>query len=399
MVRAELLIDELRRAGFGLFSGVPCSYLTPLINAVIDSPHAEYIGAANEGDAVAIATGAQLGGVRSVVMFQNSGLGNAVSPLTSLNAIFRIPVLLIVTWRGEPGGPADEPQHGLMGPITPDLLNLMQIPWELFPSDEADVSGTIDRAVSHMESTGTPFAFILRKGVIGAHELQTKADLQRSFRLSRPIESGTPQSRLVADDVLKTIQSNAGPHDVIVATTGFTGRALYACGDHRNQFYMVGSMGCASSLALGLARVRPDQRVIVLDGDGAALMRLGALAILGHERPDNLIHVLLDNGVHDSTGAQATVSGSIDFATLAAACGYPHVRRIADLDDLQAELAPVPSRLSFLHVLTQPRSDNRLPRPTITPPEVAQRLQNWMGVSHACRATHAPVESRAGHAD
>jgi phosphonopyruvate decarboxylase len=398
MMRAELLIEELRRAGFGLFSGVPCSYLTPLINAVIDSPHAEYIGAANEGEAVAIAAGAQLGGVRGVVMFQNSGLGNAVSPLTSLNAIFRIPILLIVTWRGEPGGPTDEPQHGLMGPITPDLLDLMQVPWELFPKEEAAVPAAIDRAVAHMETTGTPFAFILRKGLIGPHELQTRADLKRSFCLSRLVEDTTPQPRLNVDEVLKAIQSSIGLRDVMIATTGFTGRALYACGDHGNQFYMVGSMGCASSLALGLARARPDHRVIVLDGDGAALMRLGALAVLGHERPDNLIHVLLDNGVHDSTGAQATVSSSIDFATLAAACGYSHVRRIADLDDLQAELAPLPSRLSFLHVLTQPRADSHLPRPTITPPEVAQRLQHWMGVSHASLATHAPVEPRACHA-
>src|SRR3954468_8647651 len=125
MIQAEMFVRELRQAGFGLFSGTPCSYLTPLINRVIDSPETEYIGAANEGDAVAIAAGAELGGKPGVVLFQNSGLGNAVSPLTSLTATFRLPVLVITTWRGQPGGPPDEPQHELMGRVTPGLLALM----------------------------------------------------------------------------------------------------------------------------------------------------------------------------------------------------------------------------------------------------------------------------------
>src|SRR5437764_11320504 len=136
MIRAEALIDTLRQAGFAMYSGVPCSYLTPFINAVIGSADAHYVGAANEGDAVAIACGAELAGMHAVVMCQNSGLGNAVSPLTSLSATFRIPLLLITTWRGQPGGRPDEPQHQLMGQITPRLLDLLEIPWELFPTSE-----------------------------------------------------------------------------------------------------------------------------------------------------------------------------------------------------------------------------------------------------------------------
>ena len=154
MIRSESFLRVSREAGFGLFSGVPCSYLTPLINAVIDSSDTEYIGAANEGEAVAIAAGAQLGGVRGVVMFQNSGLGNAVSPLTSLTAVFKVPVLIVTTWRGQPGGPPDEPQHGLMGPITPDMLDVMGIPWERFPEDEAAVPGVVGRSVAHMDAPG-----------------------------------------------------------------------------------------------------------------------------------------------------------------------------------------------------------------------------------------------------
>jgi phosphonopyruvate decarboxylase len=380
MIEAKRFLGELRRAGFGLFSGVPCSYLTPLINAVIDDPDTQYIGAANEGEAVAIATGAQIGGVRGVAMFQNSGLGNAVSPLTSLNAVFRLPVLVITTWRGEPGGPADEPQHALMGPITPNLLELMQIPWEFFPERDEDIAAAVDRAVAHMDHTGTPYALVMRKGAVAAHKLQTRPNLDRTHRVLHTVDDPPAAQRLDVDAVLKTVQQNAGPRDVILATTGFTGRALYACDDAVNQFYMVGSMGCASSLGLGLARVQPERRVVVLDGDGAALMRLGALAILGHERPANLTHILLDNAVHDSTGAQATVSPTVDFATLAAACGYPHVRRIQDLDDLQAELVSSRQQLTFLHVPTLPRSGRDLPRPTVTPAEVVRRLQQWMGV-------------------
>lgn len=381
MIQAERFVEELHRAGFGLWTSVPCSYLTPLINTVIDSPDIQYIGAANEGEAVAIAAGARLGGLGSVVMFQNSGLGNAVSPLTSLTAIFQIPVLVIVTWRGEPGGPADEPQHALMGRITPQLLELMGISWEFAPTQNDEITAAVAGAAKHMQSIRTPYAFIMKKETVAPHELQTRPDLNRSHTVTAPIADPLPKQRFDADEVLRTVQSAARPTDVVVATTGYTGRALYALADRPNQFYMVGSMGCASSFGLGLARAQPRRRVIVLDGDGAALMHLGAMPILGHERPPNLVHVLLDNAVHDSTGAQATVAPDVDFATLAAACGYPRVRRIGSRGDLESELQDRTETLRFLHVRTAPRTDHKLPRPEITPPQVAQRLQQWMGLT------------------
>src|SRR5437763_15212390 len=157
MIRADVFVRELRQADFGLFSGTPCSYLTPLINRVIDSPDAEYVGAANEGDAVAVAAGAELGGKPGVVLFQNSGLGNAVNPLTSLTYTFRIPVLVIVTWRNQPGGPADEPQHELMGRITSDLVRLMGIPGEECATDEAGLATLLKRAIASMRTTGLPY--------------------------------------------------------------------------------------------------------------------------------------------------------------------------------------------------------------------------------------------------
>ncbi len=156
MIPAATFIEAARERGFALYTGVPCSYLKPLINYCIDTDGLLYIGAANEGDAVAIAAGAGLGGVASVAMFQNSGLGNAVSPLTSLTETFRLPILLIVTLRGEPGGAPDEPQHEMMGNITPSLLELMDIRWEYFPADEDKVADALDRAVSHMAASAAP---------------------------------------------------------------------------------------------------------------------------------------------------------------------------------------------------------------------------------------------------
>jgi phosphonopyruvate decarboxylase len=377
MIRTETFVQELQRAGFGLFSGTPCSYLTPLINQVINSVEGAYIGAANEGDAVAIAAGAELGGRPGVVLFQNSGLGNAVNPLTSLTFTFRIPILLLVTWRGQPGGAADEPQHELMGQVTPDLLSLMRIPFEELPADEEAFASVLARARSSMRETRLPYALILKQGTFSPCPLKSQPDPDRTFHLSA-LPRGEGSRRMGQDEALAAIQQSVGLRDPVLATTGYTGRALYALGDRPNQFYMVGSMGCVSSLGLGLARARPDRRVVVIDGDGAALMRLGALATLGRERPANLVHILLDNGIHESTGGQATVSQDIDLAGVAAACGYPQVVRIESPEELRAELLDGPRTLTFLHVRTRPRESHKLPRPTITPAQAVERFRHWL---------------------
>ena len=185
--------------------------------------------------------------------------------------------------------------------------------------------------------------------------------------------------------MLRAIQAASLPDDVIVATTGYAGRELYACEDRPNHFYMVGSMGCASSLGLGLAIACPDRRIIVIDGDGAALMHLGALCTIGHERPTNLLHILLDNGIHESTGGQATVSHSIDFCAIAAASGYPHTFSVATPEDLSAEIAERREALSFLHVPIFPGVFEKLSRPTITPADVAVRLRKFLGTEKATR--------------
>jgi phosphonopyruvate decarboxylase len=400
MIRAEVFIDALSKAGFGLFTGVPCSYLTPFINTVIASPHIHYLPAANEGDAVAIACGAELGGQHAVVMFQNSGLGNAVSPLTSLTSTFRLPVLIITTWRGQPSGPEDEPQHETMGQITPALLELMGINWEIFPSDEAQIAPVLARATQHMQSQQTPYALLMPHGVVHAPEKQSalldssarRSCAARTDASSKSLNNAVHQEKTFhQDEVLRTIQSNVSPTDALLATTGFTGRALYALDDRANQFYMVGSMGCVSSLGLGLATVRPDVRVIVLDGDGALLMRMGALPTIGFHRPTNLLHIVLDNGCHDSTGSQTTVSSCMNMVQLAEACGYPKSIRISTLAELSDLLRGGQPQLTFVHLQTTARHDRKLPRPTITPAAVAERFRRCLQDGFAPGTTVEPT--------
>lgn len=376
MIEAGAFITAARARGFGLYTGVPCSYLTPFINYTIGAPGLRYVGAANEGDAVAIAAGAELGGQRAVVMFQNSGLGNAVNPLTSLTHTFRLPVLLIVTWRGEPGGDPDEPQHELMGTITPQLLELMGIPWALFPESGADVEPALDRAVTHMETGRRPYALVMRKGSVAGATLSAGPE-----RAPPPPGEGVPRQAAVAQrhSMLEAIRAAAGNRDLLVATTGFTGRELYALGDTANQLYMVGSMGCAVSLALGLAIARPDRRVIAIDGDGAALMRLGALTTVAAEQPPNLVHVLVDNGRHESTGGQATVSPGVDFCAIARGAGYPSVAAVVEPASLRAALADRAPGLRFFHVPVLPGVLPGLPRPSMPPAAVAERLRAWLG--------------------
>ena len=391
MIEAKAFCDAAKEAGFSLYTGVPCSYVKPFINFVIDAPDLTYIGATNEGDAVAIATGAELGGKRAIVMMQNSGLGNAVSPLTSLNAVFRIPVLMIVTLRGEPNGPHDEPQHELMGAITTQMLDTMKVGWDFFPREPAEIAPALEKALKYMADTNLPFCLVMKKDSVGPHKLTTKPVVRQPGADAAPAQPApVTDAKAVAaatsgadakakrpsrEDALRAIQRAVQPSDIVIATTGFTGRELYACDDRHNQLYVVGSMGCASSIGLGLAWARPDRRVVVIDGDGAMLMRLGALATLAYEQPKNLVHVLLDNEAHESTGGQSTVSHSMNLPGVARACGYTSVATADDAADLQKHLEDRRPGLRFVALKTRHGVPDDLPRPKVTPREVAGRIR------------------------
>jgi phosphonopyruvate decarboxylase len=379
MIKAENFFEVAGKLGFGLYTGVPCSYLKSFINYVIDSPDLRYVGATNEGNAVAIASGAELAGVRSVVMLQNSGLGNGVNPLTSLNQTFKIPILVIVTWRGQPDDSPDEPQHQLMGAITPKLLELMQIPWEYFPTETDRIESTLNRAVECMETYQTPYALLMKKGTVESYDLKSEL-ITKQINLRKDDHAPNQNYSFSRNEMLRSIQAAITSKDILLATTGYTGRELYAIGDRDNQMYMVGSMGCVSSLGLGIALAKPQRRIVVVDGDGAVLMRLGALATIGYERPSNLLHILLDNQKHESTGGQSTVSNSINLGAIAAACGYEKVAVAQTPGQLEVLVQSSEEKLTFLHVKIQPGVPSQLPRPSVAPPQVAQRLRQFIQV-------------------
>lgn len=385
MIDATDFLGHCSERGISFISGTPCSYLKPLINAAIDDPRFLFCDAVNEGDAVAMAAGATLAGRSAMVMFQNSGLGNAVNALTSLCHPCRVPVLLVVTHRGEPGGVPDEPQHEMMGRITPTLLETMGIAWEKFPTDPALLPAALDRALASMAAREAPFALVLSTGTIAPHALKTKSlgtpIGQRAFHFSENLTRPTAE-RATRTEALDQIRAARAPGEVLVATTGYTGRELYALGDDAGNFYMVGSMGSASAFALGLALHGAERRVTVIDGDGAALMRLGNFATLGARGPAGLTHIVLDNEVHDSTGGQSTVSRGVAFAAIAQACGYARVLSTDDPAAFAAALAaPRADGANFIHFRIRPGAPDTLPRPTVTPAEVFRRLEQWLATS------------------
>jgi phosphonopyruvate decarboxylase len=393
MIEARDFVEAARERGFEWYAGVPCSYLTPFINYVLQDESLRYVSMANEGDAVALIAGVALVGTRGICMMQNSGLGNAVSPLTSLAWTFRLPQLLIVTWRGQPGVP-DEPQHALMGPITPKVLEAMEIPWELFPSTRETIAPALERALAHMQATDRPYALLMQKGTVASYALRQdvgtagrREPAPNARAISAAASFHTQAARPSRHDALREVIAHTPVSStVVLATTGFCGRELYAIDDRPNQLYMVGSMGCVLPLALGVALARPDLRVVALDGDGAALMRMGAFATVGAYGPANLQHLLLDNGVHDSTGGQATVSGHVSFADIAAACGYASALETDDVARLGPWLAAPPiGGPRFARLLTHAGTPDGLPRPSMTPVEVKTRLMQHLGLETGVR--------------
>jgi len=376
LIEAASFLAASGRAGVSFYTGVPCSFLTPLINRTASEARLRYVGATSEGEAVAIAAGAWLGGRTTCVMCQNSGLGNAINPLTSLNAPFRIPTLLIVTWRGEPGL-RDEPQHELMGRITHRMLDTIEVPHRPFPEHPGDLDEAIEAAGKAMAETGLPFALVMRQGSVADEKL----DQPPHARLppGRAIDLRGFTALASRAEILERLLADA-PQDLpVIATTGKTGRELFTLADREQHLYQVGSMGGASPMALGLALVT-GRRVLVLDGDGAALMKLGSLATIGAHQPAGLVHVLLDNGVHDSTGGQATVSPAVDFGAMALACGY---RAAFACDDAAGFAEALRQALAMsgpvmIHVRIRPGSMGKLGRPTIAPHEVARRFRGFL---------------------
>ncbi len=395
MIDTAVFGAALKKSGFNFYSGVPCSYLKYLINYALDE--CDYIMAANEGDAAALCAGAYMGGRQPVILCQNSGLTNAVSPLTSLNYIFKIPLLGFVSLRGG-ASHKDEPQHELMGEITGGLLDLMKIRHETLSKQPDEYKLQLKRAAGHIDNNESYF-FIVEKDTFSKINLKTTgchnkfikteyinttenlADTGKTDIMLKSPDTARSDATLPGRiDALKLIDSFADDKTALIAATGKTGRELHDLNDRANNFYMVGSMGCASSIAAGLALCKPAKNIIAIDGDGALLMRMGAMATAGYYSPANMLHILLDNRSHASTGGQFTVSAGVDFTAVAHACGYTRSFAASSLDSLKTliyEWKKNP-RLTFIHLIINKNETSEPGRPGLAPPEVKRRFMDFL---------------------
>jgi phosphonopyruvate decarboxylase len=365
---------------------VPCSYFTPLVNFTTSAPELDYLSATSEGEAVAIAAGLVAAGRPAFVLMQNSGLGNAVNPITSLLYIYKIPLVLLISHRGQPGQP-DEPQHLLMGRITEELTELCGVRTHIFEAENFESS------LGEAQRDGVAAAWICRKGSFEGGVDAQQPKMHTTSRVVRPATQGHFEPSLNREEALAAVapllnRGLDGADNVdalaVVSTTGKTSRELYELDDSdhskTNRFYMVGSMGCAAGFGLGVSRGQAQRRVVVIDGDGSLLMKLGSLATIGHVGPSNLHHLVLDNGAHDSTGAQPTASPTVDLAAVALACGYRHAETVDDPDRLVEALErhvqmDGPTLLRMV-IRTGARKD--LGRPDLAPQAVWTRFSDFL---------------------
>ncbi len=369
-----MLIEEFARIlkdhGISNGAGVPCSYFKPLVNHMLVDEEMDYVSAASEGEAVAIAAGLTTAGRPAFALMQNSGLGNAVNPVTSLVQIYQIPVTLLVSHRGEPGRP-DEPQHLIMGQITEELARLCTLRTHVF--DPPGFLAQLEAA----QRAQIAAAWVVRKGRLEGGPKAPPIELVLRSERVNPPASGEWAAEMSREQALRQVLPliNAGGEDrpAVIATTGKLSRELYELDDRDhgrdNRFYMVGSMGCAAGFGLGVAVAQPSRKVVVLEGDGAVLMKMGTLATVGALGRDNFHHVVFDNGVHESTGGQRTSSASVDLAAVAVACGYRLAETVGGEDDFKGALdrhlsTPGPTFLR-LAIKTGSRAD--LGRPKLSP--------------------------------
>lgn len=374
MLSPKIFIESLAAKGIDFFAGVPDSLLKNVcafISDTLDDRH--NIIAANEGAAVGLAAGHYLAtGHIPCVYMQNSGEGNAINPLASLTdkEVYGIPVLLVIGWRGEPGV-HDEPQHVKQGKITLPLLDAMGIRHEILSQDETEFRSQLDEAVRHMSETGEAFAFIVRKNTFEPYTLQRHE--VNEYPLSR-------------EEAIQKVAASLSAKDVIVSTTGMISRELFeyrtAQGQgHERDFLTVGSMGHASQIALGIALEKTDRRVWCFDGDGAALMHLGSVAIIADKAPENFVHVIFNNGAHDSVGGQPTVGLKVNLAGIAKAAGYKDAVSVTTAEDLGFALKVLKTMRGPVLLEVRVHRGNRkdLGRPTTTPIQNRDALMEFMG--------------------
>ena len=368
-------VEELiREVGADFYTGVPDSQLKALCNYLmntygIDKNH--HVIAANEGNCTALAAGYHLAtGKVPVVYMQNSGEGNIINPVASLlnDAVYAIPVLFIIGWRGEPGV-HDEPQHVYQGKVTCKLLEDMDIAYSVIDKETAiDDISTSMKEYKELFAQGKSAAFVVKKGALSYDE---KVIYKNDYEMSR-------------EEIIRHIVKYTDD-DIIVSTTGKASRELFeireANGqDHSRDFLTVGSMGHSSSIAMGIAINKPQARVWCIDGDGAVLMHMGSMALMGSNKLTNMIHIVINNGAHETVGGMNTVADDIDLTGVAKACGYPNAVCVDSYEDLDKALEEAKNKkeLSFIEVKCAIGARDDLGRPTTTARENKEALMSYI---------------------
>jgi phosphonopyruvate decarboxylase len=370
MIETNEFYNLLTKNKIDFFTGVPDSLLKDFCAYLADNTAKENnIIAANEGNAIALAAGYHLATQKTgLVYMQNSGIGNAVNPLISLadKEVYSIPILLLIGWRGEPGK-KDEPQHIKQGKTTISMLEAMGIKYEILPDSFEDGKKTVNNAIRYMKENNQPFALIIKKGTFSPYKIKNK------------IENNYPLTR---EEAIKITIDNIDRNSIIVSTTGKASRELFEyrkeIGDiHNKDFLTVGSMGHASQIALAISLQKKKKQIFCIDGDGAAIMHLGGLGIIGNNAKDNFHHILLNNGSHESVGAQPTVAFSINLKNIALSCGYESAYSVSTKEELIEKIDIIKNAKgpSLIEVLVNTKSREDLGRPTTTP---IQNKNNFM---------------------
>ena len=359
MIEPKYFFDSMACRGVEFYAGVPDSLLANFCAYVDDQGgRSKHLITANEGNAIALAMGFHMATRKyAAVYMQNSGLGNAINPLASLahEDVYKVPMMLIIGWRGEPGI-KDEPQHVKQGCITLEQLNLLDIPYFIVDADSA-VEDVLDNAFTELKERNSPVALVVRKD---------------TFSKYKPQRYEPELSELARENALDEILKITDHNDLIISTTGKTSREVFELrvknGEIQRDFLTVGGMGHTSSIALGVAIGQPNRRVVCLDGDGSLLMHMGAMPIISTFQPKRFVHVLLNNGSHESVGGQATSARHVDFASLASAVGYKGYFIANDLTSLRASWSKLCQLTGpvLLEVKIRNGSREDLGRPTST---------------------------------
>ena len=368
-------VRELTRIiGANFYTGVPDSQLKALCDYLMDEYGIDpkhHIIAANEGNCTAVAAGYHLAtGEVPVVYMQNSGEGNIINPVASLlnDKVYAIPCIFVVGWRGEPGV-HDEPQHIYQGEVTLKLLDDMGIKSFVISKDTTkEELGWVMEDFRHILSMGKCVAFVVRKGAIS---------------YDKKVEYSN-DNEMVREEIIRHIVKVSG-EDPIISTTGKASRELFEIREangqgHKYDFLTVGSMGHSSSIALGVAINKPNTKVWCVDGDGALLMHMGSMAVLGSYKPSNMVHVVINNGAHETVGGMPTVASNMDMVAAAKACGYPNAVSVATFEELDIALvnAKTSKELTFIEVKCSIGARDDLGRPTTTALENKQGFMSYL---------------------